>query len=133
MDGTRQDSDVTRRANELYWGSDEGVNQIAERLDLSKGALYGRLGPLPAEAGCPLCGTEVEYANRTARDHDEVECPDCGWEGTGEETVPLEGGAPGLRQALPVPSLDNRRVLLGGALLGAAAGLVLLGFTRRRR
>lgn len=133
MDGTRDDSDLTRQANELYWGSDDGVNQIAERLDLSKGALYGRIGPLPADMGCPLCGTEVAYANRTARDHDEVDCPDCGWEGIGEETVPLEDSGSEHRPGLPVPSLDNGRMLLGGALLGAAAGLVLFGFTRRRR
>ena len=27
------------RANELYWGSEQSVNQIADALDLSKGAL----------------------------------------------------------------------------------------------
>ena len=131
MDGTKDDSDLVRRANELYWGSDDGVNQIAERLDLSKGALYGRIGPLPAGVGCPLCGTEVEYANRTARDHDEVDCPDCGWEGTGDDAVPLDGPGSGQRMARRA-SLDNGRVMLGGALLGAALGLVLLGFARRR-
>ena len=132
MDGTRDDSDLARRANELYWGSDDGVNQIAERLDLSKGALYGRIGPLPVGAGCPLCGTEVEYANRTARDHDEVDCPDCGWEGTSDETVPLDGARSGQRAPQRAPSSGNTRVMLGGALLGAAVGLVLLGFARRR-
>ena len=134
MDGTRNDSDLTHRANELYWGSDESVNQIAERLDLSKSALYGRLGPLPADVACPLCGEEAEYANRTARDHDELECPSCGWEGTGDEAEPLhEEGVGGRAPALPLPSGDSRRVMLGGALLGAAVGLVLLGFARRRR
>ena len=134
MDGTRADSDLTRRANELYWGSDESVNQIAERLDLSKSALYGRLGPLPAGVACPLCGEEVEYANRTARDHSDVECPSCGWEGTEEEAAPLDGqGSDGRAPLLSLPSGDNRRVVLGGALLGVAVGLVLVGFVRRRR
>src|SRR5690606_33629189 len=44
------------RANELYWGSNRSVNQIAEDLDLSKGALYGMIRPLPAAMGCPACG-----------------------------------------------------------------------------
>jgi hypothetical protein len=30
MDGTRDDSDLTRRANDLYWGSDDGVNQTLQ-------------------------------------------------------------------------------------------------------
>lgn len=134
MDGTRVDSDLTRRANELYWGSDESVNQIAERLDLSKSALYGRLGPLPAGMACPLCGEEAEYANRTARDNEELECPSCGWEGAEDDAAPLDAqGSGGRAPVLPLPSGDSRRVMLGGALLGAAVGLVLLGFARRRR
>lgn len=134
MEGATSDPDLTRRANELYWGSDESVNQIAERLDLSKSGLYGMVGPLMSGSGCPVCGTEVEFANRTARDRDELECPACGWEGGESETVALDGdGDDGARlPALPTDG-EGRRALLGGVLLGAAAGLLLFGFTRRRR
>jgi Zn ribbon nucleic-acid-binding protein len=133
MDGTRDDSDLTRRANDLYWGSDDGVNQIAERLDLSKGALYNRIGPLPAGAGCPLCGAETAYANRTAREHDEVDCANCGWEGTGDQTVPLDGSGSDQRPARIGPVPEDGRVMLAGAFLGAALGLVILDLVRRRR
>lgn len=134
MEGATSDPEVTRRANELYWGSDESVNQIAERLDLSKSALYGMVGPLMSGNGCPVCGAEVEFANRTARDRDELECPACGWEGGESETAALDDGADERGWAPSVPSsAEGRRALLGGALLGAAAGLLLFGFTRRRR
>ncbi|MEX0837045.1 MAG: hypothetical protein WD101_01845 [Gemmatimonadota bacterium] len=133
MEEATSDPDVTRRANELYWGSDESVNQIAERLDLSKSGLYGMVGPLMSGHGCPACGTEVEFANRTARDRDELECPACDWEGGESETAALDSSAD--ESAWP-PSLptdgEGRRALLGGVLLGAAAGLLLFGFTRRR-
>lgn len=134
MEGATSDPDVTRRANELYWSSDESVNQIAERLDLSKSGLYGMVGPLMSGHGCPVCGTEVEFANRTARDRDELECPACGWEGGESETVALDGGADesAWLPARPTEG-EGRRALLGGVLLGAAAGLLLFGFTRRRR
>jgi hypothetical protein len=134
MEGATSDPEVTRRANELYWGSDESVNQIAERLDLSKSALYGRIGPLMSGCGCPVCGTEVEFANRTARDRDDLGCPACGWEGGESETVALDEEA---ETGARVPSWptggDGRRALLGGVFLGAAAGLLLFGVTRRRR
>lgn len=132
MEGPTSDPDVTRRANELYWGSDESVNQIAERLDLSKSALYGMVGPLMSGYGCPICGTEVEFANRTARDRDELECPTCDWEGGESETVALDEDADG-GAASWLPGGDGRRALLGGVFLGAAAGLLLFGITRRRR
>lgn len=136
MEGATSDPEVTRRANELYWGSDESVNQIAERLDLSKSALYGMVGPLLSGYGCPVCGTEVEFANRTARDRDELDCPSCGWSGGESETVAPDDDDSD--SALPsLPSLPTtakgRRALLGGVFLGAAAGLLLFGITRRRR
>ena len=135
MEGATSDRSVTRRANELYWGSDESVNQIAERLDLSKSALYGMVGPLMSGYGCPVCGAEVEFANRTARDRDELECPACEWEGGESETIALddddsdEGTRP---RPLPTGG-DGRRALLGGLFIGAATGLLLFGLNRRRR
>jgi len=136
--------DADDRANELYWGSDRSVNQIAEQLDLSKGALYGMIRPLAADMGCPLCRAEVVHTNRTARERGMVHCPACGWDG-------LEGGAvasyassasssDGVSRREPRPragprpvgSEDTGHPLLGGALLGAAVGLALVLWARRR-
>ncbi|HUF75980.1 MAG TPA: hypothetical protein VMM35_06865 [Longimicrobiales bacterium] len=130
------------RANELYWGSDRSVNQIAEELDLSKGALYGLIRPLPAAMGCPACGAEVVYPNRTAQERGVVDCAACGWDGTEDETVP--GYAP--RAVTDERSLERSRArgralsrddlasgaVLGGALLGAAAAVGLLLWARRK-
>lgn len=79
--------EVVERANELYWGSDESVNRIADDLDLSKGALYGIIEPEASGRGCPLCGDEVVYANRTAKDRGMLACPTCEWDGTAEEAM----------------------------------------------
>jgi len=139
MDATDRSLNITDRANELYWGSDESVNQIAERLDLSKSALYGVIGPLGSGSGCPICGSEAEFANRTARDRDELACSDCGWYGSESETLPLEatddgarvGADPGGRGgvsfpgALPLGDDERRKIILGSALIGAGIGLLL--------
>ena len=142
METSARTLEADDRANELYWGSDRSVNQIAEELDLSKGALYGMIRPLPAAMGCPACGGEVVHPNRTAKERGSVDCPACGWEGTEDETDPgfapiavadersLERSRARARALSPeeVPS----GAVIGGALLGAAVGLALLLWARRR-
>jgi len=127
-------------ANELYWSSERSVNQIAEQLDLSKGALYGMIRPLPAGLGCPVCGEEVVSANRTARERGVLSCAECAWTGDKDETVAVGGEGSVTRPAYPDEDeiivrtpLDRgrARTLAGGALLGAAAGLALVLWTRR--
>jgi hypothetical protein len=146
--------EAIERANELYWHSDRSVNQIAEDLELSKGTLYGILEPEPSGLGCPLCGDEVGYANRTAKDRGALECPTCSWDGDADEASAVR--EPGSRESaagdereqtsLPErssarapapPSLRSTespslRTIAGGALLGAAAGLALVMWARRR-
>ncbi len=131
----KQDEAAARKANKLYWGSDISVNQLAEKLDLSKGRLYGLLVPLPTGDPCPDCGEETGYANRTARDRDQATCSSCsdgkqararGGKATPKPTVtrskaPARRGAPALRS----------QALLGAALLGVAAGLFFAAHRRR--
>jgi len=128
------------KANELYWGSGMSVNQIAEELDLSKGTLYGLIRPRPTGLACPSCSEELVYPNRTARERAMVACTICGWEGA-EEDVDVFDGAGGGGLAEPeesaldsaTPAFSGRsRTILGGALLGAAAGLALVLWARRR-
>jgi len=161
MDTPTGTLDAYERANQLYWGSDRSVNQIAEELDLSKGALYEMIRPLPTGLGCPLCGSEAVHSNRTAKERTRVDCPHCGWDGTEDEAVSFGGGRPAGPSKLPRPDtdadssddlypadafdrpgplparvtareLDGRRLIAGGALLGAAVGLALVIWARRR-
>jgi len=149
------------RANELYWGSDRSVNQIAEELDLSKGAFYAAIRPLAAGYGCPRCGREVAHTNRTNKDKGMVDCPACGWQGNEDDTLPeylmpsargrpalvRDGGAwrspastiwspPAPDDDGPAPALadddSSTRTLVTGALLGGAVGLALVLWARRR-
>lgn len=133
------------RANELYWTSDESVNQIAEDLDLSKGALYDLVEPHASGLPCPRCGEEMEYPNRTARDKGFLTCPACDLE-EDEEEVRARWGAidadedavvirPGVEESVPSADEDEaarRRIIASAALLGAAAGLALALWTRKR-
>jgi predicted RNA-binding Zn-ribbon protein involved in translation (DUF1610 family) len=139
MTGGNADRHDEARANELYWGSELSVNQIAEELDLSKGTLYGLIRPRPTGLACPSCTEELVFPNRTARDRSLVACTACGWEGDREEADPLGGEAgvtPGLSAAPREPSYGGMsarsRTILGGALLGAAAGLAVTFWVRRR-
>ena len=135
MHGSESDSESIVRANELYWGSELSVNQIAEELDLSKGTLYGMIQPLATQLSCPVCGAGAVYPNRTA-------CPDCAWEGSEDDAESLGGDASVTLPAVeeteieppPVAALDRgrNRILLGGALVGAAAGLALVFWAKRR-
>lgn len=79
--------EAIERVNQLYWDSGRSVNQIADELDLSKGALYGVIRAQPSGLGCPLCGAEVGYPNRTAKDRGSLECPTCAWDGNVDETT----------------------------------------------
>lgn len=137
---------LQERANELYWSSDESVNQIADELDLSKGALYGLVEPLPSGVPCPRCDAVMVYPNRTARSKGYLSCPACGLEedeevvrsgmddagpdagavaGASGSDTGAPGGEPAGRDAL-------NRMLLGSALLGAAAGVILTLWARRK-
>ncbi len=137
MEASAAVGDPTERANELYWGSDRSVNQIADDLDLSKGALYSVIQPLAAERGCPRCGSEVVYANRTAKERGRLDCQECDWDGVADETVewqPDEEEVTALAESYadPPAETDPVRTMMGGALLGAAAGLALVLWARRR-
>jgi hypothetical protein len=123
------------RANELYWGSDLSVNQIAEALDLSKGALYEMIRPFPADVACPLCGEEAVHPNRTAHERGLIVCPSCGWEGDDAQALPISG-APPARLSDRAPSrMDGARVRPGLTIplvVGAAAGVAVILWALRR-
>ena len=133
-------AEVAERANELYWQSERSVNQIADDLDLSKGALYGIIEPERTGLGCPLCGDEVGHSNRTAKERGRLDCPTCDWDGSADETTSYatssgDGEADtDLPSTLPPPPIPMTRLstIAGGALLGAAVGLAFVLWARRR-
>jgi hypothetical protein len=154
MEASTVTAEARTRANDLYWGSDRSVNQIADDLELSKGALYTLIEPLVAGLGCPMCGAEVVFPNRTAKERSLVDCPACEWDGSADEAVSdASAPAPMKMAAGPGPPARGRqeptqpapqsgpptsrpsgdmRSIAGGALLGAAAGLALVLWARRR-
>lgn len=72
------DEGLADEVNRLYWESDASVGQIAERLGISRRALYDALTPWPADGVCPNCGAGLVYSNRSRRKADQPECPVCG-------------------------------------------------------
>ena len=160
MHASQVTAEVIDRANDLYWGSDRSVNQIADDLELSKGALYGIIEPEASGHGCPLCGDEVVYSNRTAKDKGMLDCPACDWDGAPDETVaapeatsPASANGASAAHASTVPPTSgygeddthtperlpptpyvrpSTTTIAGGALIGAAVGLALVLWARRR-
>lgn len=124
------------RANELYWGSDLSVNQIADALDLSKGALYEMIRPLPAAVSCPRCGVEAVHPNRTAQERGLVVCPACGWEGDDEQAVPLSPAEPSPARAgsgARPGSENGGPSLTVPVVIGAAVGVAVFLWAWRRK
>jgi len=140
-------AEAVARANDLYWRSGAGVNQLARELDLSKGALYEIIAPLPAGLPCPGGDGEMSYPNRTARERGFVSCAACGFEDE-EERVrghieEREYAEPDVTAADPVPSARTEtgfvppartleKLMVASALAGVAAGLLVGSILRRR-
>lgn len=133
MDSQSSPESSRRRANELYWETGLGVNQIADELAISKGALYELLDPTPTGDACDECGFALEFVNRTARDRAEAQCSHCDVDGTPER---LDSTDPSEVDPEAVAALSgaesNRSSLFGAALVGVAVGLAIAAFMNRR-
>ena len=157
MSAQKDSNPAVAAANELYWGSGQSVNKIAENLELSKSALYDMICPQPLGLSCPLCAAEVASSNRTAKDKRVATCAECGWEGPENDADPLvakrpttipthtpyaDRGATNLDQNPEVEVIESQppveadlsgfRTMAAGAFFGAAAGLALVLWTWRR-
>lgn len=134
------DEQTRREINRLYWGSDASVGDIAERLGVSRRALYDSIEPQPANRPCPDCGGTLGFRNRTAAESREASCPDCGHQGRLErDAAPADPEIERQERAAALTPLPPRSVpasvsgpALGGALLaGLTVGAVVGYFARR--
>jgi hypothetical protein len=140
--------ELVLEANRLYWESQKSVNQIADELDLSKGALYGAIEPLVVDQACPRCASLLGYANRTAHERGDLTCASCGY-GSGDEApsrvaAPAGSGGAGASPRVigaRATSADSdgsahrssgTRALVGGAALCLGVGLLLGRILPRR-
>lgn len=130
------DANTARKLNRLYWESDASVADIADRLDISRRALYDGIEPRPAGRPCPECGAPLGFRNRTALHDGKAECAECGFTAalepggpaTGRASEPAEGAGTGDRE--PEGPLGRPRSLPtagSGPVLGSAflTGLIL--------
>jgi len=140
--------DRAAEANRLYWTTDRSVGPIAQDLGISKGTLYALLQPLPAGLPCPECTQEMVYANRTARKSKLLACPACGlvenetlireaWREAARNSptgsvVVRSRAAASAAGGLTAPIPTGRKQILGAALLGTAAAVLLVLWTRKR-
>jgi uncharacterized Zn finger protein (UPF0148 family) len=167
------DERLAAEVNRLYWETDVSVGEIANRLGLSRRALYDAIRGRPTGSTCPACGAGLVYTNRSRRDAGQATCPDCGLEvdvaAAGQSATDTSADEPAAEPAAPgqAGELDeaedrtwaepdatieqewdagrlapiaadaayrlDRALLLGGAaLLGVAAGAILMLLVRRR-
>lgn len=151
MAGTRTgpamapDDQTRAELNRLYWGSDASVGDIADRLGISRRALYDGIEPRPADAPCPACGAPLVFRNRTAADRREASCEACGAEtalsAEQQAASPLADDPEVERQERgailsPVPPravpTAGGGAVLGGALLAGLAAGAAVGYLLRR-
>lgn len=142
-------------ANHLYWNSDETVDQLAQRLGMSRHALYASVQPIAADATCEACEGVLEFTNRSSRNAGRATCIACGAEAfvefprpeetteeTGESPEPMSDATTGDAITGDVPTVENGRLrriperaakIGGAAALGAAIGVAAVAVTRRKR
>lgn len=138
------DPDTRAELNRLYWDSDASISEIADRLDISRRALYDGIEPLPAETACPECGGELAFRNRTALENREAECPECGHEtrieGVPRAADPEAAGVPtspedhpsARSRERPLPDMGSGPVLGTAFIAGMTVGAMLTYLLNKR-
>lgn len=140
------------RINELYWDSDQTVDEIVDELGIGRNTLYSAVRPQPAGASCPDCGGPVAYANRSNRSAETATCVDCGAEvdlaampeeteieafareGEGGPHVPeRDGGWARWREELAAVAPERAAMIGGAAALGVVFGAVAARAAREMR
>ncbi len=143
-------ADKNREANRLYWHTENSVGEIADRLAVSRRALYEMVQPESSGATCGACGGDVVFTNRSARATGVGRCQQCGMqceisqqnadtavdaEDVAETLPPYAAGWPRVQPVQRASSgLAARVIGIGGAAVaGAALGVAATLLVVRRR
>ena len=149
MEALEQHDPRVERANTLYWKSGRSVNQIADEMELSKGMLYEMIHPLRYGLPCPRCSSDMEYANRTARERTLLTCASCRFEAEEEDVrnrwsdaaeaapggqlvVTPDPAPPQKLRRIPPDRLPRDPLVIGAGLLLIATGIWLFRGLRKR-
>ncbi|UCF18346.1 MAG: hypothetical protein JSU87_10340 [Gemmatimonadota bacterium] len=130
-------SRLAANANQLYWHTTRPAGRLADELGISRSKFYALIEPLRLQIECATCGTPLAFNSRSDREAGRGQCPSCGAVAhvpEAPETVfaPTAYHPPppaGVRQWLVLP---GTRELWVSAIAGAAAGLLISGWWRRR-
>jgi hypothetical protein len=123
------DPGFAAEANRLYWETEDSVAEIAERLEISRRALYDAVEPLPTGVPCPTCGGPLTFENRSARTAGDASCAVCAETGaTDADDADAAADEPAAAPAPRPADVEERAVLVGGAALAGAAIGALLTF-----
>ncbi len=132
-------SRLAANANQLYWHTARPAGRLADELGISRSKFYALIEPLRLQIECPTCSTLLAFNSRSDRDAGRGQCPSCGavaqvpegQEGVGAILPTAHHPPPpaGVRQWLVLP---GTRELWVSAIAGAAAGLLISGWWRRR-
>ncbi len=79
---TTGSDEIGSEASRLYWDGSDTVEDLVDRLGISKNVLYSSIIPLPAGVSCGVCGERMVYRNRSNRSSGVVSCSGCGRETT---------------------------------------------------
>lgn len=131
------DKTIAPEANRLYWDSESSVGEIANKLGVSRRALYDVIEPMAAGRDCSECGAELYFSNRSARASNTARCLMCGHQGAADDEVSHEdvGVVPPYTNIQPAPhNPRNRAVTLTAfAVAGVLIGALLTLLLRRKR
>jgi hypothetical protein len=137
-----RNASAANEANRLYWQTDRSVADIAEKLSVSRRALYELITPESAGVQCGSCGGDVVFTNRSAKSSHTGRCGQCGAEcdtsndvtETGETLTPYAAGWPRVIHRHGNEDVKGRAMQLGGvAIAGAAVGAIAALLITRRR
>jgi hypothetical protein len=121
---TPTDPAAAVEANRLYWESEDSVAEIADRLDLSRRALYELIEPLPTGAACDVCGGPLSFENRSARTAGDATCVVCAETGATDEESVAAAQTTGVAQ-FDIEARERALLVGGAAVAGAAMGALL--------